>query len=278
MEKKSTFIDFIWRIVLFLWALSIIFPVAWIFFQSLKTNIEFFQDVWKLPAAAQWVNYKKAWNSIGISRSLLNTLIVVGSSMVLGISLTTMNAYAFTRLKWRNKGIIWSIIMLSLYLPGVNALVPQYIIMRTLHLTNSLGGLIILYSLGQNVFDLMVLGSFMQTIPKELEESAFMDGATVYKVFKKIIVPLSVPGIVTIAIFKFITLYNDFLGPFIYLGDEKYHTIGVNMYYANQLMQYKADWVSLCAGIIITMIPTIIVYILFQKRIVEGATLGAIKG
>lgn len=278
MERKSGIADFILRIALLLWALSIIFPIVWIFYESLKTNVEFFQDVWKLPAIAQWGNYVNAWKSLGIGSSMLNTIIVVGLSMVFGITITTLNAYAFTRLKWKNKGVIWAIIMLSLYLPGINALVPQYVIMRALHLTNSLGGLVILYSLGQSVFDLMVLGSFMQTIPKELEESAFIDGASILRVFKDIIVPLSVPGIVTISIFKFIALYNDFLSPFIYLNDSDKYTIGVNMYYANQLMQYKSDWVTLCAGVIVTMIPSIILYIVFQKRIAEGATLGAIKG
>lgn len=266
------------RIILVIWSLTIIFPLIWLFYESLKTNVEFFQSVWGLPAKPQWKNYLKAWTDLGIGKAMINTVYYVGVSMVIGIFISLINAFAFTRLKWKGRKLIWSIVMMSLFLPGINILVPQYVIMRSLHLTNSLNGLVLLASVGMNVFELMVLGSFMSSIPKELEESAYMDGASIFQVFMKVIVPLSTPGIVTVATFRFIGTYNEFLIPFIYLSDAKKYTIGVNMYQANQLMQYKADWVTLCSGVVLTMIPPTVIYILFQKQIVEGATLGAIKG
>lgn len=277
--KKTTFIsDIISRIFLVFWALTVIFPLVWLIYESLKTNVEFFQDVWKLPAVPQWKNYLKAWNSMGIGKSMLNTLYYVGGSMILGMFVTTVNAFAFTRLEWKGRKLLWNILMISLFLPGINALVPQYLLVRSLHLTDKISGLILLSSIVLNVFELMILGSFLQSIPKELEESAHIDGATIFKVFWKIIIPLATPGIVTVSIFKFIGLYNEFLRPFIYISDPKKYTIGVNMYHANQLMQYKADWVTLCAGVIIAMIPSVAAYVVFQKQIVEGATLGAVKG
>ncbi len=105
-----------------------------------------------------------------------------------------------------------------------------------------------------------------------------MDGASLFQVFWRITVPLSVPGIVTVAIFKFLGLYNNFLGTFIYLSDPKKYTIGVNMYQANQMMQYTSDWVTLFAGVMIAMIPAILMYMFFQRWIIEGATLGSVKG
>lgn len=279
MDKtKHSIIDIIWRICLALWALTIIFPLLWIVFESLKTNQEFYADVWALPKHWSWKNYHNAWVSYELGSTMLNTLYFVGVSLVLGTFLTTLNAYALTRIQFRGRKFIWAAIMLSLFLPGINALVPQYVLMRELHLVNSLTGLIILDSFGETVFFLMLLGGFMQSLPKELEESAFMDGASLFQVFWRIIVPLSTPGIVTVAIFKFLGLYNSFLGPFIYLNDPQKHTIGVKMYHANQIMQYKADWVTLFAGVTIAMIPTVILYILFQRQISEGATLGAVKG
>lgn len=278
MLKENKVKNNLLRIVLVFWSLTIIFPLVWLFYESLKSNVEFFQSVWSLPAIPQWKNYVKAWSGLGIGTSMVNTAYYVGFSMIIGLFVSTINAFAFTRLKWRGRKLVWSIVMMSLFLPGINILVPQYVIMRSLHLTNSLNGLIFLASVGMNVFELMVLGSFMSSIPKELEESAYMDGATIFQVFRKVIIPLSMPGIVTIATFKFIGLYNEFLVPFIYLSDAKKYTIGVNMYQANQLMQYKADWVTLCAGVVLAMVPPTLIYILFQKRIVEGATLGAIKG
>lgn len=278
MTERRTWIDWIWRIVLIVWALTILFPLVWVLYESLKTNREFFQDVWALPEALKWGNYKIAWDKYQLGDAMLNTLYYVGISMVAGVFITTLNAYALTRMEFKGRKLIWAVIMLSLFLPGINALIPQYVLMRDLHLTNSLTGLIILDSLGENVFFLMLLGGFMQSLPKELEESGTMDGASLFQVFGRIIVPLAMPGIVTVAIFKFLGLYNNFLGPFIYLSDPKKYTIGVNMYQANQMMQYTADWVTLFAGVMIAMIPSVLLYVFFQRWIMEGATMGAVKG
>ncbi|WP_409344393.1 carbohydrate ABC transporter permease [Paenibacillus sp. MBLB4367] len=278
MNEKRTAVDLIWWIVLVLWSLAILFPLGWIFYESLKTNREFFMDVWALPQSLEWANYKTAWVKYGIGNSMLNTLYYVGISLVIGTFLTTLNAYALTRMEFKGRKLIWALIMLSLFLPGINALIPQYVLMRDLHLTNSLTGLIILDCLGENVFFLMLLGGFMRSLPKELEESAFIDGASIFQVFARIMLPLSVPGIVTVAIFKFLGLYNNFLGPFIYLSDQTKYTIGVSMYAANQMMQYTSDWVTMFAGVMIAMVPSVIMFVFFQRWIMEGATLGAVKG
>lgn len=270
--------NIILRIFTFLWAVSILFPLLWTLYVSLKSNQEFFQNIWALPKSLHFDNYERAFNKLGIGASLLNTVYYVGLSMIIGITLTTLCAYCLTRLKWKGRSFVWATVMISLFLPGINALVPQYIIMCKAGLSNSLSGLVFLNSVGMSAFDLMLLGGFMKTIPTELEESAFMDGATLLKTFRSIIVPLSVPGIVTISIFRFLGLYNDFLGPYIYLSEESKYVIGQRMYYANIAMQYDNDWTGLFAGVVIAMIPSIIIYLMFQKKIVEGATLGAVKG
>jgi len=276
--SRRSFIDVIWRFIMFLCALSVVLPILWVILESLKTNKEFFANVWALPKKIMFENYVNAWKSYQLGSTLLNTLYYVGTSLILGTFLTALSAYTLTRVKFRFRSFIWGTIMLSLFLPGINALVPQYVLMRDLGLTNSLTGLIILDSFGESVFFLMLLSGFMQTLPKEMEEGAFIDGASLFQVFMRIILPLSTPGLVTVGIFKFLGLYNAFLAPFIYLSESSKYTIGVAMYNANQIMQYKADWVTLFAGVVIAMMPTIIIYIVFQRQISEGATLGALKG
>lgn len=115
-------------------------------------------------------------------------------------------------------------------------------------------------------------------LPKDLEESAHMDGASIFQLFWRVIVPLSTPGIVTVAIFKFLGFYNNFMGPFIYLSDPDKYTIAVQMYQANKMMEFTSDWVTLFAGVTIAMVPSVIVFMLFQRMIMQGATLGAVKG
>jgi raffinose/stachyose/melibiose transport system permease protein/N-acetylglucosamine transport system permease protein len=278
LKEKFTLANIFWRLALIIWAICILLPLVFILIQAFKTNQEFFMGVWTLPKKLQWVNFLDAWNQLGIGKSMLNTLYYVGGSLFVGLFLISLNAYALTRIQWKLRKYVWALIMLSLFLPGINALVPQFVLMRTLHLTNSIPGLIILSSLGESAFNLMLLGGFMQSIPKELEESADMDGASIFKIYRSIVMPLAVPGLVTVGIFRFLGLYNNFIGPYIYLSDSTKWTIGVTMYKANALMQYKADWVTLCAGVIISMIPTLVVYMFFQNRIVEGATIGSMKG
>ncbi|WP_409342629.1 carbohydrate ABC transporter permease [Paenibacillus sp. MBLB4367] len=278
MRERRTIIDAGWILLLLIWSVTILFPLIWVFYESLRTNQEFFQDAWKLPSELKWSNYRKAWEAYGIGHAMLNTAYYVGASLAIGTFLTAINAYVLTRLEFRGRKLVWGLIMLSLFLPGINALVPQYILMRDLHLTNSLTGLVILDSFSEKAFYLMMLAGFIQSLPKELEESAAIDGASIFQIFFRIIMPLSTAGIVTVAIFKFLGLYNSFLGPFIYLSDPKKYTIGVAMYQANMIMQYRTDWVTLFAGLVITMVPLVLMYIFLQRSIMEGATMGAVKG
>lgn len=278
MKEKRSFKDVVFRTILYLWGLTIVFPLGWVLYESVKSNPEFFENIWALPEKLHFENYINAWNDYNFDTAFLNTLYYVGGSLFVGLFFTTLNAYALTRIQFKGRKLIWGLIMLSLFLPGINAIVPQYVIMRDLSLTNSLSGLIILSGLGETVFYLMILSGFMKSIPKEVEESAFLDGASHWKVFWKIVVPLSMPGIVTVAIFKFIDFYNAFLSPFIYLSDPSKYTIGVQMYQANKLMEYSADWVTLFAGMVIAMIPSVIIFIFFQKWIIKGASFGSIKG
>ncbi|MDD4494018.1 MAG: carbohydrate ABC transporter permease [Eubacteriales bacterium] len=280
MRKKVFQIsDMFWRIGLILWAIAIVAPLLFIILQSTKTTTEFFLGIWALPKKIHLQNFATAWNLLGIGKSLLNTLYYVGVSLFVGLFITAINAYALTRIQWKGRKLLWGAIMLSLFLPQINALIPEYVLMRSLGLTESLEGLIIISSIGHNAFNLMLLGGFMQTIPKELEESADMDGASIFKIFTRVIIPLSIPGLVTVGIFRFIGLYNNFIGPYVYLsGSPEKWTIGIAMYMANAKMTYINNWPALCAGVLISIIPTLIVYMIFQNRIVEGATLGSVKG
>lgn len=276
-ENRWSLVNISWRFVLLLWSLTILFPLFWIFYGSLKSNKEFFQSAWALPSVPQWGNYVNAWTQLEISGAMFNSLYYVGGSMLISLTMTTFAAYSLTRLEWRGRQLVWGYFMLSLLLPGINALVPQYVIASSLNL-NSLTGIVLLQGFGLSVFELMVLGGFMQTLPKELEESAHLDGASLFQILRHIILPLSYPGIITISIFKFLGLYNDFIFPYIYISEESKYPISVKIFFANQVMQYKNDFVTLFACLIITIIPSIIVYMLFQKQVMEGATVGAVKG
>ncbi len=273
-KRRSIFAE----AILALWAILIIFPLIWIFYVSLKTNYEFYLNPWSLPAIPQFGNYLEAITKLNLGPVFLNTIYFVFGGLILGVTVNTLAAYILTRLEWKGKKFILGLLMLSLFLPGVNILVPQYILAVYFKLNNSLTGLIFLINFALSAFDIMLMSGFMRSIPKELEESANMDGASLWTTFWKIIVPLSTPGIVTISIFRFLNLYNDFINPFIYLTDKSQHTVAVSVYYANTVLKYTSNYVVLFAAIVVSLVPTLVVYMIFQKRVVEGATIGAVKG
>lgn len=277
-KKKIGAGNWLWRIGLFIWALTVLIPVLWIVNVSLKTNREFYQSVWALPEIPQFSNYIESWISMDLSQAFLNTVIYVGCSMVIRLIFTMMVSYSLTRVKFRGRKTLMWLIMLSLFLPGVNALVPTYVLMNKLHLLNSITGLTILSSVGINAFSVMVLNGFLASIPYEMEESAYMDGAGYFRTMVQIIMPMAKPGLVTVFVFSFLNLYNNFLWPFVMLGDPKKYTIAVKLYEINQLMMYKSNWVGLCSCIVIGMLPSVLFYVILQKQVKRGVTVGALKG
>lgn len=274
---KARLSSLLWRLALALWALLVLVPLLFVVLQATKTNREYFAGVWSFPQQVQWRNFINAWNKIGMTQSFLNTVYYVGVSLFLGLFLTALSAYALTRIQWKGRRLVYALVMMSLFLPGINALVPEYLLMRSLGLTNSIPGLILISSVGMNAFNLLLLGGFLQTIPRELEESADIDGASIFRIFRSVILPLASPGLVTVGIFRFLGLYNNFTGPYIYL-EPRLYPIGVTLYNANARMMYQNDYVTMFAGVLISMAPVILVYVIFQNRIVEGATMGSLKG
>lgn len=268
----------VWRLMLFAWALTVLVPLLWILIVSLKTNREFFQSAWALPEVPQFANYVKAWISLRLDKAFINTILYIGFSMAIKLVFTLTTAYSLTRVKFKGRKLLMGLVMLSLYLPGINAMVPSYVLLKKLHLLNSIYGLVVFSSFGIDTFCVMVLGGFLSTIPYEMEESAYMDGAGYFRTLFQVIMPMAKPGIVTVLIFSFLNLYNSFLWPYISLQDPDKYTIAVKIYEVNKKMQYNADWVTLCACIVIGVLPSLLFYILLQKQVREGVNVGALKG
>src|SRR5699024_8375485 len=127
----------------------VLIPIGWILFQTSKSNIEFFQGIWTIPERIHWENFTRAWTEYDMGTGFFNSVYYVGVGLVISTFITTISAYALTRLEWKGRTFIWGTLWLSLFLPGINALVPQYILMKGLGLTNSLTGIIILDSFGE---------------------------------------------------------------------------------------------------------------------------------
>lgn len=278
MVKNLRTGDVVLRVLMALWALVIILPLIWVLYTSLKTNQEFFMGAWELPKIIQWNNYYRAWSQLGIGQSFFNTVILVSGAMLLNTFIVGLGCYTLARFDFKGRDVIYWYIIGSYFITGLNTMVTGYILMRQLGLLNSLIGLIINYGAGPIVFNTLILTAFMKGQPKELDEAAYIDGASYWQTFWHVGVPLARPALLTINVFNFMGYYNNFMKPLMYIRDPEKYPLSVAIYSMSQAMTYKADWVTLFAGFMIMMIPTILIYSIFQNHITQNLNIGALKG
>jgi ABC-type glycerol-3-phosphate transport system permease component len=276
--KRLEVRDVVIRVLLALWALAIILPLIWVVYTSLKTNQEFFMGAWQLPKSMQWNNYYRAWTQLGIGQSFVNTIILITGAMLLNTFIVGLGCYTLARFDFKGRDIIYWYIIGSYFITGLNTMVTGYILMRKLGLLNSLFGLIINYGAAPIVFNTLILNAFMKGQPKELEEAAYIDGASYWQTFWYLGIPLARPALLTINVFNFMGYYNNFIKPLLYIRDPEKYPLSVAIYSMAQAMTYRADWVTLFAGFVIMMIPTILIYSIFQNQIIQNLNIGALKG
>lgn len=265
------------RLFLYIWCGFSVFSLLWIFISSLKTNNEFFSKVWGFFSVPQTVNYIKVLKEYSLGVNFANSLFVVTISVAGIVMVSAPAAYVLSRISFASKEVISKAFMLGMGVPFQLLLVPLFFILFDLRLINSLFGLILVYIALSLPFTIFLLTGFFKSLPKQLEEAAYIDGCTPPRTFYAIMLPLGQGGIITASIFNFIGLWNEFLLALTFLNDESKFTLSIGIYGLQGSMQYTGDWVALFAGFIIVIIPTLLVYLLLSRQIIEGLTMGAVK-
>ena len=265
-----------WILIIFFAAYTL-FPLIWLVISSLKTNFEFLAgSPFALPARPQWVNYTNALTVAGLGRMLFNSVFVGLSATVVNIIVASMGAYCISRFRFKGREKIFTLFTAGILVPLNALMVPYFVIITKLGLINTYGGMILLYTAIGIPMSTFLIRGLMDSIPMELEEAAYIDGCGFYARFFHIILPLSRTGIVTAATFEFLTCWNEFVFANLLVSSEKLRTIQVGIrYFTNQ---FSTDYVSMYAAIVISIVPSIIGYILFQEQIIAGMTSGAVKG
>jgi multiple sugar transport system permease protein len=244
---------------------------------SLKSGEVIFQvpPEW-IPETFQWDNYTRAITEIPFFLYFKNTVIISGFRMFAEVFVSALVAYGFARFDFPGKNV-WFIILLStIMLPGEITMIPHFIMYSKIGWINSFKPLIVPAFLGGQAVFIFLLRQFFMSIPKELEESAFMDGANRFQIFYKIFLPLSKPALITIALFSFQGSWNDLLGPLMYLNDSNKFTLQLGLAMFNGMT--KVEWGPLMAASLLVLLPTIIIFFTMQKHFVEGITVTGIKG
>ncbi len=265
-----------WILILF-FAIYTLFPLIWLILSSLKTNFEFqAMSPFALPKVPQWQNYVSALKVAGLGRMLMNSVIVGLCATAVNVIIASMGAYCISRFRFKGREKIFTLFTAGILVPLNALMVPYFVIINKLGLYNTYGGMILLYcAIGIPMSTFLIRG-LMDSVPMELEEAAYIDGCGFFGRFFYLILPLSRTGIVTAATFEFLTCWNEFVFANLIVSSEKLRTIQVGIrYFTNQ---FSTDYVSMYAAIVISIIPSILGYIVFQEQIIAGMTSGAVKG
>ncbi|MEA2530184.1 MAG: N-acetylglucosamine transport system permease protein [Thermomicrobiales bacterium] len=268
-----------------MWALLVIFPFVWMIMTSLKTDGEIIASPWELPSALQWDNFARAWTDARIGRFFVNTIIVLAGSLTGTLLVSAMAAYVLARFVFPGRQFIYFAFAAGLMFPVYLALVPLYFLVDDLD-RFGLGlatyqSLILVYIAYSLPFTIFFLTAFFKTLPSELGEAAILDGASHYQIFFQVMLPLAKPGLIAMGIFNFLGQWNQFLLPLVLMPetlDPDKLMLSQGLYFLSIQGTYDSDYSALFAAMVITMIPTLIVYILFQRRLEAGLTAGALKG
>jgi N-acetylglucosamine transport system permease protein len=266
------------HLVLIVWALMVIFPFVWMVMTSFKTDQEIFLSPWTLPAHLEWNNFARAWTDASIGHYFLNSLVVVAGSLTLTLLLSAMTAYALARVDFLGNRLIYYAFLVGLMFPVFLALVPLFFVVRNLHLLGTFHGLILVYTAYSLPFTIFFLHGFFRSLPTEVAEAAIVDGASPYRVFFNIMLPMAQPGLIAVGIFNFLGQWNQFILPLVLMPNPDRYVLSQGLAFLAIQRGYESDWSALFAGLTITMIPTLVVYVLFQRRVQQGLTVGALKG
>lgn len=265
------------HIFVYVWCGFSIFVMLWVLMSSFKNNNEFFQSIWSLPTKFRFENYTRVWNINNIKQSFLNSIFVVTSAVIGIILIAAPAAYVLARVKNKYLDYLANFFSFGMGIPFQLLLIPLFFTLLRLRLIGSLTGLIIVYISLSLPFSIFLLRGFYKTIPKELEESATMDGCSPTVAFWRIVFPVSRLGLIPCAMLNFIGLWNELLLALTFLDRQENFTLSLGLYSLQGSLQYTGDWVGLFAAIIVVLFPTFLVFVLLSKLIISGMTLGVSK-
>jgi raffinose/stachyose/melibiose transport system permease protein len=269
----------IFQTVVLVWfsvfALVIIYPILWLGLSGLKSNADFFLNTWKLPEEWLWSNYQAAWEA-GIGQFFLNSVFITVVSVVTVLLLGSMAAFGLSRFQFKGQNILLVIILSGLMLAPQVSLIPLYKLLQAIGLYNTYWALILPYVAFQLPFSIFLMRSYFLSIPKELEESAIIDGCNSWKVYRHIIVPMGKPIIASCALLSGMNVWNEFMFALVFVEDSALRTIPVGL--MNLRSQLNTNFGIQLAGLAISALPMIIAYIVFQKQFVRGLSAGSVKG
>ncbi|ODG92056.1 sugar ABC transporter permease [Gottfriedia luciferensis] len=254
-----------------------IFPIIWLFLFSLKNNQEVFNmSPFSLPESPKWENYTKVWIEGNISQYFFNSVTYTIAAVILTVVLASMVTFAITRMNWKASKWVLGLFMVGLMIPVHSTLIPLFNTFTKINLIDNPLSVILTYTAFNLPITIMILIGFYEALPREVEEAAIMDGASINHIFFKITLPMTSPVIATAAIINMIYNWNEFVFVNTFISSDQFKTLTVGI--QNFIGQYTTDWGAIGATLVISILPILIAFLILSNRIVEGIASGSVKG
>jgi trehalose/maltose transport system permease protein len=254
-----------------------LFPFVWALLSSFRPSSELFSTK-LLPTQLTLAHFQAVFKDARFVAGLINSIIVAGCTVLIALGLGSLCAYALGRLPFRFKGPVLYLVLTMTMFPTIAVLSGLFVMLKTLSLFNTRQGLIVTYLIFTMPFTIWVMTQYFRSLPKELEEAAYVDGASPLKVFWDILLPLTLPGLVSTGLLAFIAAWNEFLFALTFTVTDSMKTVPVVISQFSGSSSFEQPWGSIMAGSMVVTIPLVILVMVFQYRIVEGLTAGAVKG
>jgi raffinose/stachyose/melibiose transport system permease protein len=264
------------HVVLVFFALSQLFPLLWVFLYSLQRSGDLFgNDLLSFPSPPLWSNYTRAWVDGQIAQAGLNSLIIVGASTAASTALSFCMGYAIARMRWRLKPVVLVAITMGMVVPIHATLLPNFIWYGWFGLIDTRLGLIIPYVAFTLPINTLIYAGHLENLPVAVEEAALLDGASWPRILWSVVAPLAKPATVTVAVITFLTNWNEFIMANTYLASDELRTLPFSI--VRFQGQYASDYATQFACMVIVALPALVLYLVFSKYIMAGATAGAVK-
>lgn len=292
-DQTKLFKAFVY-ICLFIFALSIIVPVLWVFMASIKENPEFYGNPWALPKGFYFENFIDAWTGAKMGDYLLNSVIVTSLALVLLLVIALPCAYVLARMDFKGKRFLKTLMRAGLFINLSYIVIPIFMMLRDWNLAlnssflteifgkgfllNNRLVLALVYASTAIPFTVYLLTNFFSSISKSYEEAAYIDGAGYYRTMLDVIVPMAKPAVITVILFNFLSFWNEYILALTIMTDQAKKTLPVGLINLQQAARGAANYGRLYAGLVLVMLPTLILYILVQKQLTEGMMVGGDKG
>lgn len=266
------------RIFLIFVSVVMLYPFLWNIVTSFKTNTEFLTDPFAWPQGMAWENYTRALIKSKMADYIGNSALVVVLTLAFTLIMSVPCSYALVRYRFFGSRLIMGIFMTALFISGQYIIIPLFLQMNKFHMLDSLFGLSLVYATFRLPEAIFLLSGYMATIPHDYEEAANLDGCSVYGVFRHVVVPMARPGIATISLLTVMGAWNEYAIALVALQDEAKKTLPVGIANLYEIQQFATDWTGLFAALVLALIPSVIVFLICEKQLLKGISVGGLKG